>query len=57
MLSLMDYVKGDDRHQQPFNCLEDLVSQESWARVVDLFVDVLPIKELGFKNTQLNTLL
>jgi hypothetical protein len=51
--SLMDNVKGDDRNQSQFNSLDDLVPQASWARVVDLFVDILSIKALVFKNTQL----
>jgi hypothetical protein len=32
---ILDYVKGDDRNQLPFNCLDGLVPQASWARVVD----------------------
>jgi transposase len=30
---------------------ESLVKPDSWARVVDLFVDVLPLGQLGFKDT------
>ena len=30
--------------------LEDSVSSYSWARVVDFFVDLLPLKELGFTD-------
>ena len=30
--------------------LEDSVSNYSWARVVDYFVDLLPLEELGFTD-------
>ena len=30
---------------------DQVVKQDSWARIVDLFVDILPLKDLGFKNT------
>jgi len=30
---------------------DEYVAVDSWARVVDLFVDLLPLKELGFKST------
>jgi len=32
---------------------ENLVAKNSWARLVDLFVDSLPLKELGFKHVDL----
>ena len=34
-----------------FLSLEEIVSEDSWARVIDLFVDLLPLDELGFKHT------
>lgn len=34
--------------------LEEMVKPDSWARVVDLFVDALPITELGFTHSNLN---
>jgi transposase len=49
----MDYISGNDRNQMQFFALEEMVAQDSWARVIDLFVDMLPLKELGFKHTDL----
>lgn len=47
----MDFIKGFDREQLIMMNFESSVSQDSWARIVDLFVDILPLKELGFKDT------
>ncbi len=33
-----------------FFALEQMVPADSWARMIDLFVDTLPLKELGFKH-------
>ncbi|WP_242052355.1 IS1182 family transposase [Dysgonomonas sp. GY75] len=46
----MDHITGADRNQLQFVSLEQMVSEDSWARVIDLFVDILPMKKLGFKN-------
>ena len=35
--------------------LEQLVAPDFWARVIDLFVDILPIDELGFKYVKLQS--
>lgn len=43
-------LKGNDRNQFQLICLENMVPQESPARVVDAFVDFLEIKKLGFKT-------
>ena len=39
-----------DRNQITSFALEQMVAKESWVRVVDLFVEVLPLSELGFLN-------
>jgi transposase len=44
----MDFINGFDRNQLLMMDFESAVSQDSWARVVDLFVEMLPLKELGF---------
>tara|TARA_R110000868_G_scaffold4211_4_gene26446 strand:- start:1213 stop:1542 length:330 start_codon:yes stop_codon:yes gene_type:complete len=44
----MDFINGFDRNQLLMMDFEAAVSQESWARAVDLFVDMLPMDELGF---------
>jgi transposase len=46
----MEFIQGFDRDQLQMISYNQLVSQDSWARIVDLFVDILPLKELGFKN-------
>lgn len=46
----MDFINGFDRNQLLMMDFESVVSQDSWARVVDLFVEMLPLKELGFKD-------
>jgi len=46
----MDFIEGFDRNQLLMMDFESSVSQESWARVVDLFVEILPLKELGFED-------
>lgn len=39
-----------DRHQISMMALEELVSKDSYARLVDLFVDSLPLEDLGFQH-------
>jgi len=46
----MNFIEGFDRNQLLMMDFESAVSQNSWARVVDLFVEMLPLKELGFKD-------
>ncbi len=47
----MDFVQGIDRHQLQMMTFDQYVKNDSWARIVDLFVDILPIEELGFRET------
>ena len=35
--------------------LEQLVAPDSWARIIDLFVDILPIDKLGVKHVKLQS--
>ncbi len=49
----MQHVVGEDRNQFQIISLEQLVPENSWARVIDLFVDLLPLVELGFKHSTL----
>ena len=39
-----------DRHQISMMALEEMVAQDSYARLVDLFVDSLPLQDLGFQH-------
>ena len=36
-----------------FFALDEMVAGDSWVRAIDIFVDLLPLKELGFKHTAL----
>jgi transposase len=47
----MDFMQGFNRGQLQMISFESLVKPDSWARVVNLFVDVLPLGQLGFKDT------
>jgi transposase len=46
----MDYIRGFNRSQIVILDYESKVAQDSWARIVDLFVDILPLQNLGFKD-------
>ena len=46
----MDFVNGIDRDQLIMMDFEANVAQDSWARIVDLFVEILPLEDLGFKD-------
>jgi len=46
----MDFIDGFDRNQLIIMDFEANVASDSWARVVDWFVDILPMKDLGFKD-------
>ena len=47
----MEYIQGFSRNQLQMMSFDQYVSQDSWARIVDLFVDILPMEELGFRAT------
>ncbi len=44
------FVEGEDRRQSTLlpSCLDDYVSEDNPARVIDVFVDELDLGELGF---------
>jgi len=46
------FVEGDDRRQPTLlpSCLDDYVSEDNPARVVDVFVDELDLRALGFEG-------
>lgn len=46
----MDFIRGFDRNQLVMMDFEANVDHDSWARVVDWFVDALPVHELGFND-------
>lgn len=46
----MDFKQGFDRYQLKMLDFNSMVASDSWARIVDLFVEILPLQELGFKD-------
>ena len=50
----MHYQEGQDRNQMFVTSLEEMVKKDSWARIVDLFVDAMPLEDFGFANMELN---
>jgi len=51
----MNYKTGTDRDATYITTLDMSVDNDSWARVVDIFVDGLDLEQLGFKHATLNT--
>ena len=46
----MDFIQGFHRNQLQMMSFDEFVTEDSWVRIVDLFVESLPINELGFKQ-------
>ena len=46
----MKYLEGFDRKQVSLfpQCIDELIAEDSEVRMIDLFVDSLPLKKLGF---------
>ncbi len=47
----MDFIRGTSRHQLQFSCLEDNISSDNPARLLDAFVDHLDLSQIGINNT------
>ena len=47
----MPYQKELNRKQVFFTCLEDLISEDSHARIIDCFIDSLDLKSMGFSKS------
>lgn len=48
----MEHIEQElDRNQFAMLALEELVAEDSYARLVDVFVDALPLEDLGFTHT------
>lgn len=47
----MKYIAGQDRNQIPLfaSSIEDAIEKDNEVRLIDLFVDSLPLESLGFK--------
>ena len=50
----MDYMAKSSRSQIQFLSIEQMVSKDSWARIVDLFFDWIPFDKIKFKHSSLN---
>jgi len=50
----MEYRQGQDRDQMFVTSMSSFVAEDSWARIVDLLVNALPVSTFGFKNAALN---
>ena len=50
----MHYQQGQNRDQIMMISLDQMVADDSFARIIDLFVDAMPIEELGFEHVKLN---
>ena len=49
----MHHVKSEPRNQIQFYCLDQLVDQNSFVRIIDFFVDTIDLKSFGFKHVTL----
>lgn len=50
----MQFRQGQNREQFFMTSMSEWVADDSWARIVDMFVDALPMSTFGFVNTTLN---
>ena len=46
----MDFITGFNRDQLIMMDFESCLGIDSWARIVDMFVDILPMNNLGFED-------
>lgn len=49
----MEHKKGHNRTQIFFTSLDEMVPEDSFARIIDVFVDAIPLVELGFSHVKL----
>ena len=47
----MQFITGNDRHQTYFTTLEEKVSADNPARLMDAFIDKLDLAKMGFINS------
>jgi len=50
----MDFVEGQDREQMFISSIEQMVDPEAFVRIIDAFIDALPLEQFDFKNLELN---
>ena len=44
------FIIGKDRNQTEFFCIDQIIDQSNIVRIIDLFVDGLSLKDMGFKT-------
>ncbi len=44
------FIIGKDRNQTEFFCIDQIIDQSNIVRIIDLFVDSLSLKDMGFKT-------
>jgi transposase len=49
----MHHVKSESRNQMQIFCLEQMIAQDSFVRIIDFFVDTIDLKSFGFKHVTL----
>ena len=49
----MDYIPKSSRSQIQFLSIDQMVSDDSWAGIVDLFVDCISFDKIKFKHSNL----
>ena len=52
----MKYIQGSDRNQIPLfvGCLEEAIDADNEVRLIDAFVEALPLADFGFKLDQID---
>lgn len=50
------YIIGNDRNQFELFCIEERIGRDNEVRLIDLFVDSLPLSEYGFVDHKENPL-
>lgn len=50
----MKYIIGKDRNQIELFCIEERIEQDNEVRLIELFVDSLPLADFGFKEEKAN---
>lgn len=49
----MQHIQGEERNQLKMICLDQMVTSDSFVRIIDFFVDSIDLASFGFKNVTL----
>ncbi len=49
-VAMSKFIIGKDRNQTEFFCIEQIIDPSNIVRIIDLFVDSLSMKDMGFKT-------